>query len=92
MADAPSIALVTCDEHPRLYQEESAFVPMLQARGPRAQVVRWSDASVEWGSFALVVLRSTWDYFERITEFRAWLDRLESTEANHPTVHPGDSD
>ena len=43
----------------------------------RARVVTpcWDDASVDWGQFDLAVLRSTWDYAERIEEFLAWAER-----------------
>jgi glutathione synthase/RimK-type ligase-like ATP-grasp enzyme len=34
----------------------------------------WSDASIDWNAFDVVLMRSPWDYFERVAEFRAWLD------------------
>src|SRR5690606_21398544 len=34
----------------------------------------WDDASIDWTSFAALVIRTPWDYFERAAEFRAWLD------------------
>lgn len=42
------------------------------------EAVVWDDPSIDWSSFALVVLRSTWDYTARIDEFRAWIDRVSS--------------
>ena len=74
---APRLALATCSAVPDLYEEEREIVPRLQARGVDARAVVWSDASVEWASFDAVVIRSTWDYFERFEEFRAWLARIE---------------
>ena len=74
---APRIALVTSAQLPALYEEEQGFPPLLRARGLNAEVVVWSDEGVDWTRFNLVVLRSPWDYFERIAEFRAWLARLE---------------
>src|SRR5688572_20845259 len=35
----------------------------------------WSDASVDWASFDTAVLRSTWDYAERIGAFLEWAER-----------------
>ena len=35
----------------------------------------WDDANVDWASFDIAVLRSTWDYAERIGEFLEWADR-----------------
>jgi len=36
----------------------------------------WSDPDVEWETYDLVVLRSTWDYLDHLDQFRAWLDRV----------------
>ena len=36
----------------------------------------WSDPSVRWDRYDMVVVRSTWDYLEHLDAFRAWLDRL----------------
>ncbi len=36
----------------------------------------WHDPSVAWDGYDLVVIRSTWDYVERLAEFRAWLAQV----------------
>ncbi|MDF0545233.1 hypothetical protein PX699_23035 [Sphingobium sp. H39-3-25] len=36
------------------------------------EVCFWDDGSVQWSSFDAVVLRSPWDYTERLPEFLAW--------------------
>ncbi|MEN9803158.1 MAG: hypothetical protein RIS41_5 [Actinomycetota bacterium] len=57
-------------------------MPLLSAAlrdlGIAHQSAVWDDSSVDWSSFSLVVLRSTWDYTTRIDEFRAWIDRVSS--------------
>jgi hypothetical protein len=35
----------------------------------------WDDASVDWARYDLALLRSTWDYAERIEEFLEWARR-----------------
>jgi glutathione synthase/RimK-type ligase-like ATP-grasp enzyme len=50
----------------------------LRDLGIAHQSAVWDDSSVDWSSFSLVVLRSTWDYTTRIDEFRAWIDRVSS--------------
>ena len=35
------------------------------------------DSDVDWSGYDLVVIRSTWDYFERLEEFLAWVDRVD---------------
>jgi len=36
----------------------------------------WSDATVNWDAYDLVVIRSTWDYLDALDAYRIWLDRL----------------
>ncbi len=43
----------------------------------------WSDPSVPWGDFDLVVVRSTWDYLDDVAAFRTWLDRVGRTRRLH---------
>lgn len=71
------VALVTCARLPSLYADEAALPAAFAAAGVEALPVVWSDASVDWGAFDRVILRNPWDYFERIDEFRAWLDTVE---------------
>ena len=71
------LALVTCERLPSLYGDEQELPARFAAAGVAAEPVVWSDATVDWTRYALVLIRSTWDYFERIAEFGAWLDRLE---------------
>jgi glutathione synthase/RimK-type ligase-like ATP-grasp enzyme len=39
--------------------------------------VDWADPTINWTTFSCAVFRTTWDYYERITEFTTWLDRVE---------------
>ena len=34
----------------------------------------WEDRTIDWDSFDLVVVRSPWNYVDRLDEFRQWLD------------------
>ena len=38
----------------------------------------WWDAAIPWGDYELIVIRSPWDYVERLSEFRHWLHALDS--------------
>ncbi|MCK0112971.1 hypothetical protein MWU75_12550 [Ornithinimicrobium sp. F0845] len=53
-------------------------VPALRAEGVRVEVVDWDDPAVDWSRFDRVVLRSTWDYPERLAEFGPWLERVDT--------------
>lgn len=71
------IGLVTWEGGPALAEDDAVLAVPLHARGLRAVPVVWSDPAVRWSDFALVVVRSTWDYFFRAKAFLAWLDRME---------------
>ncbi|MGO8999753.1 MAG: ATP-grasp domain-containing protein [Polyangiaceae bacterium] len=73
----PRVAIVTCAAQSLLYAEEREILPRLRKRGVDADAVLWSDENADWSRFDAVVIRSTWDYFTRYDEFRAWLDRVE---------------
>jgi hypothetical protein len=73
----PRLALVTCDLFPTLYGDEQELPAHFAAAGVDAEPRSWSDPAADWKSYDRVVLRSTWDYFERIDEFTGWLDRLD---------------
>jgi glutathione synthase/RimK-type ligase-like ATP-grasp enzyme len=47
----------------------------LRAHGLRVARRSWSDPAFDWSTTRTAILRSTWDYFHRFTEFRAWLER-----------------
>lgn len=48
----------------------------LTRRGLSSVRVDWADPGVAWTDFRCAVFRTTWDYYERIAEFRNWLDRV----------------
>lgn len=42
------------------------------------RIVSWDDPDVDWASFDSVIIRSTWDYTDRLDEFLAWVERTSS--------------
>lgn len=38
-------------------------------------VVDWDDAAIDWSGYSMAVLRSTWDYSQRLGEFLDWATR-----------------
>lgn len=68
------VALVTCDAFAGLYEDDHLLVAALADIGIASVAAVWSDAGIDWTSFDALVMRSPWDYFERVAEFRAWLD------------------
>jgi glutathione synthase/RimK-type ligase-like ATP-grasp enzyme len=83
---AAEVALVTCaDER---YQEPEVHVAAdgLRATGVSTDVVSWDEVR-DWGAYELVVVRTPWDYFDRVTEFLDWAAGVERRTA---LVNPAD--
>jgi glutathione synthase/RimK-type ligase-like ATP-grasp enzyme len=72
----PSVALATCAEIPYGDEDADLLGAALAGVGLEARWEVWTDETVDWSAFDLVVLRSTWDYAEHYESFLAWLDRL----------------
>lgn len=72
----PRIALVTCRPGPRISVDRDLplLVRALEEAGARVSAEVWDDDGVDWGSFDLAVIRSTWDYSWRAGEFTAWAE------------------
>ena len=67
------IALVTT-ESARGYDKDLGILSRaLDASGAKWNIVNWDDPQVQWSEYSIAVLRSPWDYHERIAEFSAWL-------------------
>jgi O-ureido-D-serine cyclo-ligase len=70
-----NIALVTGRPARGLDEDEPPLHLALQKLGCNVQIAEWDDTKVDWGSFDAALLRSAWDYAERVTEFLAWVER-----------------
>ena len=82
------VALVTCAEHADGEGVDAVLTDALTQHGADACWVTWTDAAVDWSDFDLVVIRSTWDYPERIDAFRDWVVdvAMSSTLVNPPRL------
>ena len=56
-------------------REEAFLLTALNERGMRTRRVAWSSSGFDWGRVRAAVFRSTWDYFDRLSEFAAWVDQ-----------------
>ena len=66
------IAIVSTRQLDVLDTDEELLLPEL----PEGVVVHWDDPDVDWASFDLAVLRSTWNYTDHLDEFLAWATRI----------------
>lgn len=72
----PRIALVTARAARGTDYDMPPLLAALAAAGAEAKEVDWDDATVDWSRFELALLRSTWDYCDRLPEFLAWAARV----------------
>ncbi len=68
------IALVTATAARHLDEDLPPLEVALRVLGHAVEVVVWDDPTVDWSAYDAAVVRSTWDYVPRRTEFLAWAD------------------
>jgi glutathione synthase/RimK-type ligase-like ATP-grasp enzyme len=71
----PAVALVTCRAARGLDEDMPPLLRAFGAAGASAEIVDWEDEEVDWALFDLALLRSAWDYTERLPQFLAWVER-----------------
>jgi hypothetical protein len=69
------IALITADAALPLDEDMPPLVDALRTLGVEVATPSWDDATVDWTAYDIALLRSTWDYVDRIDEFLAWARR-----------------
>lgn len=69
------IALVTAREALPLDEDMSPLRAAMAEGGVVAEMPCWDDPGVDWSGYDAALLRSTWDYVDRIDEFLAWCER-----------------
>ncbi|MFD7614808.1 RimK family alpha-L-glutamate ligase [Streptomyces sp. NPDC059828] len=71
---AATVAMVTSGIGMLVDTDLRLIVEALRSEGLTAEPVPWDAEPAVWEKFDLAVIRSTWDYAERIDEFLAWAD------------------
>lgn len=69
------LALATAIAAYALDEDLAPLVAACRQAGIDTTVVAWDDITVSWPRFDAVLLRSTWDYVDRLPEFLAWCER-----------------
>ena len=72
MTARPRVALATFSGLPELYEDDRLLLGPLADAGVDALPAVWDDPAVDWSSYDLVVVRSTWDYTLRREQFLDW--------------------
>lgn len=72
----PRIAIVSVAAARDLDEDVAPLLEALRTMGTSTEVVDWDDANADWSRFDVAVLRSTWDYTQRLPEFLDWVTRV----------------
>ena len=72
------LAWVTARGARGLDDDEPIALAGLARTGVAVEVVDWADPDARWSRYDRVVLRSAWDYTQRLPEFLAWLDAVDA--------------
>lgn len=75
---ARTIALVTAHEARALDEDLPPLVAALRALGAEVDTPSWDDPAIDWSRYDASVIRSTWDYADRIDEFLDWAERVDA--------------
>ncbi|MCB1623196.1 MAG: hypothetical protein KDI32_01320 [Pseudomonadales bacterium] len=75
LSSSPIVALITVDAARALDADLAPLSVALMTQGVAVEQPSWDDATVDWSRYDVALLRSTWDYVERIDEFLQWVER-----------------
>ncbi|MCY7372234.1 MAG: hypothetical protein LH461_00800, partial [Spirochaetaceae bacterium] len=70
------VALATAAEFPDLDEDGAVLINACAQHGIEALPAVWTDETVDWSTYDLVVVRCTWDYHLRHAEFLDWARRV----------------
>ncbi len=70
------LALATSVMFPGFHPDDAHLAFSLQRLGIEPVPCIWNDPAVDWPRFDAVLIRATWDYFQKFAEFKDWLDRV----------------
>lgn len=70
------IAIASCRSLPTYERDDAPLYALFRERGVALEVHPWDEEQVDWARFDAVLLRTTWDYSERVVPFLAWIERV----------------
>ncbi len=70
------LALVSVAAAHALDEDLAPLSAALDEAGIEHRIVYWDDAFVNWSAFRAVIIRSPWDYIDKLPEFLDWATRV----------------
>lgn len=71
-ASSPRLALVTCERLGAAPADERLLEAALRRKGVETGWVAWDHPSTDWSGYDGVLIRTAWDYTDRVAAFRQW--------------------
>ncbi len=75
-ASVARVALVTVDAARDLDEDLPPLAAALAQAGAAVEAPSWDDPAIDWSRYDIAVLRSTWNYTQRLTDFLVWCERV----------------
>lgn len=72
----PKIAIATYDKLPDLTVNDQLLIPIFTEKGYIVSPKIWDNPEVDWSSFDIVLIRSTWDYYLKPEAFKNWVSQF----------------
>src|SRR5579871_1103158 len=69
------IAIVSAKAARDLDDDMPHVLEAFRQRGVDIAIAEWDDPNLDWSEFKIALLRSTWDYSQRLSEFLDWATR-----------------
>lgn len=58
--------------------EDQILSSVLTEIGISHEIHAWSDPTVDWSRFSLLIMKSPWDYFDYYSDFLVWIEKIKT--------------
>lgn len=83
----PCVALLSTDNLEDFFVYDDMLAEPLAEHGWQTQTISWHAEKVNWADYALVIVRSTWDYQQQPAQFMQKLEEInQQTRLENPLV------
>ncbi|MBP8156423.1 MAG: hypothetical protein KAX81_05295 [Leadbetterella sp.] len=70
------IAIATYNKLPDLTENDRLLIPIFEAKGHTIVPEIWDNPEVDWTTYDIVLIRSTWDYYLKPESFKKWISQF----------------
>lgn len=57
-------------------EEDNVLVEAFKKAGYTCKRIGWDEKNVDWSEIKVAIIKTTWNYFDKIIEFRKWLRKV----------------